>query len=143
NPGTPPPETEAKRELIDLAQDSPVEFIDAVFRQDVKGTIVEGRVLAGLTQDWFDVYRHWCTLVGVKPASLKRFVNALEKRRGFRTERKGYTVWADFDGAPDKAGPHSVLTFGNEPPEGEDELTWLGRQVGRLRSHVNDMRGSR
>ncbi|WP_298580549.1 DUF5906 domain-containing protein [uncultured Luteimonas sp.] len=143
NPGTLPPDTEAKRELIDLAQDSPVEFVDAVFRMDVKGTVADGRVLAGLTQDWFDIYRHWCSLVGVKPASLKRFVNALEKRRGLRAERKRYYTWSDYDIAPEKVGPHSVITFGNEPPEGEDELAWLGKQVGQLRSRVNDMKGSR
>lgn len=143
NPGTPPPETEAKRELIDLAQDSPVEFVDAVFRKDVKGTIADDRVLAGLTQDWFDIYRIWCASVGVKPASLKRFVNALEKKRGFRAERERYLVWAEFDGAPEKVGPHSVLTFGNEPPEGEDRPTWLGRQIGQLKSRLADMRGAR
>jgi putative DNA primase/helicase len=143
NPGTLPPDTEAKRELIDLAQDSPVEFVDAVFRMDVKGTVLDGRVLAGLTQDWFDLYRHWCSLVGVKPASLKRFVNAIEKRRGLRAERKRYYVWNEVDIHPEKVGPHSVLTFGNEPPEGEDELAWLGKQVGQLRSRVADTKGSR
>ena len=146
NPGTLPPETEAKRELIDLAQDSPVEFIDAVFRRDVENTIVtvnEQRVVpAGLTQDWFDIYRHWCTQVGVKPASLKRFVNALEKKRGYRAERKRYMTWPEY-GVPTKVGPHSVLLLGNQAPEGEDEAEWLGRQVAALRTKSGDQRATR
>ena len=146
NPGTPPPTTDAKRELIDLAQDSPVEFIDAVFRRDVAGTVVEvgGKsvVPAGLTQDWFDIYRHWCSLVGVKPASLKRFVNALEKRRGYRADRKRYMTWPEY-AVPAKVGPHSVLLLGNDPPEGEDEAEWLGRHVASLRARAGDQRASR
>ena len=142
NPGTLPPDTEAKRELIDLAQDSPVEFVDAVFRCDLPSLIHENRVLAGLTQDWFEVYRHWCGQVGVKPASLKRFVNAIEKKRGFRADRKRYLVEQEFE-IPEKVGPHSVLLLGNEPPEGEDETVWLGRQVAALKLRLGALRGSR
>jgi len=142
NPGTLPPDTEAKRELIDLAQDSPVEFVDAVFRVDFPQLIADGAVLAGLTQDWFEVYRHWCGQVGVKPASLKRFVNAIEKKRGMRAERKRYLVEAEFE-MPEKVGPHSVLTFGGQPPEGADEAVWLGRQVSALKLRLGALKGSR
>ncbi|MDH7453566.1 DUF5906 domain-containing protein [Luteimonas composti] len=142
NPGTLPPDTEAKRELIDLAQDSPVEFVDAVFRVDYPQLISDGAVLAGLTQDWFEVYRHWCGQVGVKPASLKRFVNAIEKKRGMRAERKRYLVEAEFE-MPEKVGPHSVLTFGAQPPEGADEAVWLGRQVSALKLRLGALKGSR
>jgi len=142
NPGTLPPDTEAKRELIDLAQDSPVEFIDAVFRVDFPQLIADGAVLAGLTQDWFEVYRHWCGQVGVKPASLKRFVNAIEKKRGIRADRKRYLVEAEFE-MPEKVGPHSVLTFGAQPPEGADEAVWLGRQVSALKLRLGALKGSR
>src|SRR5690606_21867061 len=118
----------------------------AVFRRDVAGTVVEvaGKsvVPAGLTQDWFDIYRHWCSLVGVKPASLKRFVNALEKRRGYRAERKRYMTWPDY-ALPAKVGPHSVLLLGNAAPEGEDEAEWLGRHVAALRARAGDQRAAR
>jgi putative DNA primase/helicase len=153
HPGTLPPETEAKRELIDLAQDSPVEFVDAVYHGDVRGTIREERdgfgklirkhILAGLTQTWYDVYRHWCAGVGVKPASLKRFVNALEKRRSLRAERKRYFVYEDGSLTPERTGPHSVLLWGQDVPDGVDELEWLGRQVGILRNNLGELRGSR
>lgn len=152
NPGTLPPNTEAKRELIDLAQDSPVEFVDCVYRLDVRGTVREERdsfgaiakryILAGLTQTWYDIYRHWCIGVGVKPASLKRFVNALEKRRGLRAVRRRYYDYTDGNQG-ELLGPHSCLLWGREPEPGADEPEWLGRQVGMLKNNLGELRGTR
>lgn len=128
NPGTRPPDTSAKRELIDLAQDSPVEFIDALLRRDVFGMIA----MPGLTQDWYTAYGRWCSSVGVKPASMKRFVNAIEKRRGLRAERKRYMRNQDV------VGPHSVLLFAEQAPEGVAETTWLGEQIIAMRNRLDD-----
>ncbi|UZW62743.1 DUF5906 domain-containing protein [Lysobacter enzymogenes] len=80
HPGSLPPDTEAKRDLIKLAQDSPVDFVDALHTLD----ICPLKPMPGLTQDWYRVYCGWCTEQGVKPASQKRFVNLLDKRRGFQ-----------------------------------------------------------
>lgn len=149
HPGSMPPDTAAKRELIDLAQDSPIEFVDAVMRNDVAGVMVKLDEFSadefpcpGLTQDWFDAYRTWCTQVGVKPASLKRFVSALEKRRNFHAVRKRYALPDDFEPNGIKEyGPHSVLLFVLSCPEGEKESLWLGKHVQRLRDHVKGTRG--
>lgn len=146
NPGTPPPETAAKRELIDLAQEGPVEFIDAVLRGDVRGVMTsddpnEGYPRPGLTQDWYDVYRAWCTQVGNKPTSLKWFVKNLEKRRGFVAMRKRYTLFDEFAPLDTKAGPHSVLLFVLSCPPDEMEPDWLGKHVAKLREHVKATRG--
>lgn len=131
NPGTPPPDTSAKAELIDLAQDSPVEFVDSLFRQDVPYL----KPMPGLTTDWYIVYQRWCTSVGVKPASLKRFVNSLERKRGMRTSRKGYLAGQRIE------HPKSMLLFGFEAPEGVVESTWLGDQIDTMKSAMNDQRG--
>jgi putative DNA primase/helicase len=151
NPGSMPPDTEAKRELIDLAQDSPVEFVDAVLRGDVAGVMTSVDEFGedkgefpcpGLTQDWFDAYRTWCSQVGVKPASLKRFVSALEKRRNLRAVRKRYYVTDEVAlGGIKEVGPHSVLLFVLSCPPGEKELVWLGKYVQRLKDHVKGTRG--
>lgn len=149
NPGCMPPDTDAKRELIDLAQDSPVEFVDAVMRCDLPGVLVplhEGGdhefPCPGLTQDWYDVYKGWCSQVGVKPASLKRFVSALEKRRNFHALRKRYAITDEFaPGGFKEAGPHSVLLFVLSCPEGAREPIWLGKHVAHLREHVKATRG--
>ena len=153
NPGSMPPDTLAKRELIDLAQDSPVEFVDAVLRGDVAGVMVtldndRGLVDApeypcpGLTQDWYDVYKGWCSQVGVKPASLKRFVSALEKRRDFRAVRKRYDIPDEYSLTGVKeCGPHSVLLFVLSCPDGAREPAWLGKHVTTLREHLKATRG--
>jgi len=131
DPGALPPETEAKRDLIKLAQDSPVDFVDALATQDIPPLVP----MPGLTEEWFRVYCTWCVGQGVKPASLKRFVNLIDKRRGIRSERlrhlRGQTL----------THPRSTLTFGCTPPEGEVESTWLGDQIAAMRSRVTDYKG--
>lgn len=149
NPGSMPPDTAAKRELIDLAQDSPEAFVDAVLAGDVLGVMTsiddEGDneyPCPGLTQDWYDAYKSWCAQVGVKPASMKRFVNHLEKRRNFRTARKRYALPDEFAlGGVKEMGPHSVLLFVLSCPAGAHEPTWLGKHIQRLRDHVKATRG--
>lgn len=131
DPGTPPPDTDAKRELIDLAQDSPVEFIDALFRLDVPYM----KPMPGLTTDWFAVYQRWCGSVGVKPASLKRFVNVVDRKRDFATVRKGFLQGQSLQ------HPKSMLLFGYEAPPGVVESTWLGEQIEAMRTAMQDFKG--
>lgn len=128
HPGTAPPDTAAKRELVDLAQDSPVDFVDALFAKDLSPLLP----MPGLTTDWYAVYQRWCGKGGVKPASLKRFVNTVERRRGFATGRKGYLSGQSI------TNPLSMLTFGYQPPEGVIESTWLGDQVAAMKNGMND-----
>ncbi len=131
HPATRPPDTEAKRELIDLAQDSPIEFIDALYRNDVPHT----KVVPGLTQEWYVVYCRWCSMVGIKPASMKRFVNAIERKRSIPSERKR---WLDGHNV---VGPHCMLLFGLSAPEGASETGWLGDQVVVMRNRLTDFKG--
>lgn len=143
NPGTPPPDTLAKRELIDLAQDSPVEFADSVAQGDLPQLLNEGMPIPGLTQDWFEAYRTWCTRVGVKPASLKRFVDTIKRRRSLHADRKRYQLPDDDTISVNKLGPHSVLLFGQAAPEGTDESIWLGDAISSFKKRLGGMRGDR
>ena len=149
NPGTPPPDTRAKRELIDLAQDSPVEFVDAVLFGDIPQVLQgrgpgEGCPVPGLTSDWYRIYTRWCSSVGVKPASLKRFVDALAKRRGYPAVRKRYIHLTESGLGDECRGPHSILMFGQAPPEGaSDERDWLGHHVATLRNAASEYMGAR
>lgn len=128
HPGTPPPDTEARRELIDLAQDSPVDFIEALVQWDLPPL----KPMPGLTTDWYLVYCRWCARNGTKPASLKRFVNALKRRRNLPTSRQGYLSGSGI------TNPLSVLLFGQEAPPGVIESTWLGGQIEAMRSRMQD-----
>jgi len=116
NPDTPPPETKAKKDLVQLGLDTPAEFIDAVKAGDIPPL----KLLPGKTQDWYRMYQRWCTHTGNKFASMKRFVVSLDKQRNFPTVRKGYK-----DGVR-TTNPCSFLLFGKSCPEGEVESDWLG-----------------
>lgn len=133
DPGSLPPDTEAKRDLIKLAQDSPVDFVDAL----TAGDIPPLKPMPGLTEDWYHSYCNWCVNQGVKPASLKRFVNYLDRRRGIKAVRKGH-----LDG-PTITHPRSTLMFGCAAPEGVVESTWLGDQIAAMRNRAADYKGGK
>lgn len=128
NTGTLPPDTEAKRDLIALAQDSPVDFIDALSAWEIPPL----KPMPGLTEEWYQVYRRWCDGAGIKPASLKRFVSTIEKRRGIRTSRKGHRQLVNI------TNPLSTLLFGFSAPEGMIEADWLGEQILAMRNRKTD-----
>lgn len=128
NTGIRPPETEAKRDLIKLAQDSPVDFVDALRALEIPPL----KPMPGLTEDWFRVYGTWCASQGVRPASIKRFVNLLDKRRGVKAERKGHLAGQRI------TNPLSTLMFGEQAPDGMVESTWLGEQVVAMRNRADD-----
>lgn len=134
-----PPYTESKERLISLARDNAAEFIDAVLDGDVgalKPLPVGGNPatpLAGLTQDWFEVYRTWCTRSGVKPTSLKQFVSIISERRRITTTRKGYRL-----GSGGITNPKSVITWGRRPDDRTAECDWLACQIEAMRNAMKD-----
>jgi putative DNA primase/helicase len=115
NPHTKPPVTAAKNELIDLAQDSPVDFVDELFAQRIAGL----KPMPGKTTDWYAVYKAWCSLTGVHQAPIKRFLNAIFRRRGFQSVPERFR-----DGASIKQ--QRLLVWGLQPPEGVSKQEWLG-----------------
>jgi len=128
HPGMLPPETEARSDLIKLAQDSPVDFVDALLALEIPPM----RPMPGLTEDWYRVYCHWCANQGVKPAQQKRFVNLLYRRRAIKSERKRHLQGVQV------TNPLSTLMFDRYAPEGVAESTWLGEQITAMRNCAAD-----
>ncbi|KRG65816.1 DNA primase [Stenotrophomonas terrae] len=126
--GTLPPRTKAKDDLVQLAQDSPVDFIEALSAWEIPPM----KPMPGLTEEWFQVYQRWCANTGVKPASMKRFVSTLEKRCNITTTRKGHQQLMRI------SNPLSTLLFGHRAPEGQVESAWLGEQILAMRNRKND-----
>jgi len=133
--GTNPPMTAAKRELINLSQDSPQRFLDELYAADIAGL----KPRPAPSKEWYEVYKIWCGREGVKPAPCPKFINALVRKRGIEhpdRARKRYAIEQTTH------GPHGFLLLGNcNPPEGRGETAWLGDEVVSFRSSVNDYRG--
>lgn len=87
-PGTLPPMTQAKADLIELSLDNSEQFWNEWLRHELPLPICAVR-----TEDLYDAYRHWCGKQGVaKPAMQKTFVGALSKRPGVRKARVRHWV---------------------------------------------------
>lgn len=128
---TPPPDTEAKRDLVGLAMDSPVDFVDALVRHDIEYL----RPMPGASTVWYDCYKIWCARVGVKPASMKRFIDVLRRKRGIESKPERYA-------SGQSVKQQRVITFGYEPPEGTSRQEWLAEELLKFGDRVKDFRGS-
>lgn len=133
-PGTLPPLTDAKQELIQLGLDSPQRFYSDVIFGELHGV----KPSAALAQDVYELYRVWCSRTGQRPLPMPRLVNAIERRCKVRTARKRYVD--GVTGSP--KGPHGILYLaGAEMPPGVQETSWLGEQIDRFRHSVSVYRG--
>ncbi len=129
--GTLPPMTAAKRDLIDLGLDSPLRFVDELLNGQIPG--LSARI--GLSTDWYEAYKLWCSRDGARAAPRPKFVHALLRKRRVRCDRKRYII------EQTTLGPHAVLMLGFGVPEGKNEQIYLGEEIVKLRSEIQDYRG--
>jgi putative DNA primase/helicase len=132
-PGTLPPYTDAKHELINLSLDSTSRFHNELLAGDIVGV----RPRPALSTDVYDLYRVWCARSGQRAGPMPRLINAMERKHNVKTARKRYTTIAG-----NEQGPHGVLMLGQvEMPPGENERTWLGEHITRFRQSVGVFKG--
>ncbi len=138
--GTLPPMTDAKRELIDLSQDSPSRFIKAFEVGDIDGfpskNSTVGMLLPALSTDMYQLYCLWCQRYGLKALNLPRFSNAAMRKHGATTDRKRY------EAASGIKGPAAMVTLPGCAglPPGESEVYWLGGRVRAFQQSLKDFR---
>lgn len=134
-PGTPPPKTAAKDELISLSLDTTSRFYGELAAGDIGGIAPR----PCLSQDLYDVYRRWCARQGnSRAAPLPKLLNALDRKHGVRSARKRY-----LNATAAVQGPHSVVLLGDaQPPPGVVEQTWLGEQIGAFSRSARDYLGA-
>jgi putative DNA primase/helicase len=131
SPGTPPPATEAKDQLVNLGLDSPIRFHDALVTNDIRDLVP----LPATSSDWYEAYRVWCSRHGYRPAPESKFVVALKRQRDVPQARKRYQPGSKV------LGPHSFLLLGeSSPPEGESEVMWLGACHSRFHEQLTNYR---
>lgn len=132
HPGTPPPMTSAKSALIGLGLDSPQRWFDELAAGEIPGL----RAMPAPSKEWYEAYKIWCTREGVRAAPCPRFVHALEKKRGVKSERKRYYVGQDV------RGPHGFLIVGPASDDaGKSEASLFGEYVADFRLQLKDYRG--
>jgi putative DNA primase/helicase len=137
---TPPPMTDAKRELIDLSKDSPSRFVQAFESGDIEGfpaLNAPALLTPCLSSDLYELYTHWSRNVGLKALNQPRFANALMRKHKATTARKRYE--ADLG----TKGPAAItwLPGGQEQPPGESETAWLGARIDIFRTALKDYKG--
>jgi len=130
--GTNPLNTDAKSELVKLGLDSPIRFHDELLLEEIPKV----DPMPGLTADWYELYKIWCSKHGYRPAPEAKFVVALVRQRGVLKVRKRYDV------AGKTRGPHYFLLLRDTaPPEGTSETAWLGDSYSRHREQLADYKG--
>ena len=131
SPGTPPPATEAKDQLVNLGLDSPIRFHDALVTSDIRDLVP----MPAPSSDWYEAYRVWCSRHGYRPAPESKFVVALKRQRNVLTARKRYQPGSKV------LGPHTFMFLGETlPPEGETEVFWLGACHSRFHEQLTNYR---
>jgi len=133
-PGTLPPETEAKSQLINLGLDSPIRFHDDLITGNIHGL----EAMPATTTGWYEAYRLWCGRHGYRPAPESKFVVGLIRQRnvvGGPRVRKRYQPGSKV------LGPHSFLMLGSyQVPEGSSETLYLGECHTRFQQQLEDYR---
>lgn len=132
DPGTSPPVTDAKAELIQLGLDSPIRFHDQLVLEEIPKV----EPTPGLTTDWYELYKTWCGKHGYRAAPESKFVTAVIRQRNVLKKRCRYNV------AGRERGPHFFLMLGRtEPPEGQAQQEWLGRCYSDVREQLAEYQG--
>ncbi len=151
HPGTPPPDTSARRDLIDQSRDSTTRFFYELVTDDIEGVTA----MPALSKDVYRLYQTWCHRKGQRAAPEPRLIAALTKRHKVDNARERYL---DFShGRPQEdalpKGPHGRLLLGPLGPDGKmrvpecpDGVTrrfWLGGCYSAFANAVSDYRGGR
>ena len=81
-----PPMTNAKAELLELSKDNILRFYECWQAGDIDGV----PNVPVLSDDIYDLYKHWCGRQGVKPSPMNRAIDHLAKKASMNKERKRF-----------------------------------------------------
>jgi putative DNA primase/helicase len=149
-PGTLPPITAAKAELIELSRDSTSRFVYEL----LAGNIPPLSARPAISLDVYEAYRLWCHRTGNRPAPIQKLSSAMARHHGIQTVRKRYRV--DVAAKPAQAMV-TFLASGRTPPfddperygtvdrrtqhpPDENEQDWIGAHVRRFQVDLADYR---
>jgi putative DNA primase/helicase len=140
--------TVAKQELLNLGKDSILRFYDDWMKGEfnlMKGDgsdeiEIRANNIPVLSEDIYDIYKHWCARQGVKPSPMNRAIDHISKRPGIRKENKRYII-----NKQQSASTRAIIY----PPDCEEipvgkegkEKEWLGYRIIDFRNCINAYKG--
>lgn len=143
HPGTPPPETDARQDLIEQSLDS----TDRFFLDLVEGQLEPVTAMPCLSRDLYRLYQTWCTRKGHRAAPEPKLLAAVKKRHGVGGGRERYTL----PDKPPSRNAHGFMLIGPRSPDGrllvpdcppdKTRGEWLGGCFAAFAAAVNDWRG--
>jgi putative DNA primase/helicase len=128
-----PPMTTAKLELINLGKDSVLRFYDDWVEGEIDGV----PNMPVLSDDIYDLYKHWCGRQGVKASPLNKAIDHIAKRPGASKERKRYMNGVKQSNPKTFIYPAKCI----EMNPGNSESAWLGQCVEDFRTAVKEYKG--
>lgn len=130
---TNPPESDAKRDLINQSMDSTSRYWYAL----ENGDLVPGKLGPALSTDVYRLYCAYCRVHGLRAANHPKLVNVLKRKHGVTDSRERYTKGFE------SVGPAGLLHLGDlEPPLDGSRRDWLGDCIEAFRNAVNDYAGA-
>lgn len=129
-PGTPPPVTEAKGQLLALSLDNTVRFLVDLHAGDIAP--VEARPCR--TTDLYSLYRAWCHRTGQRPAPMHKLIDQVRRRHAAPQIRQ--RMVDDYGGLVQA----TIVAIGKErePPPGAPAYEWWAQQINAFRAAVSD-----
>lgn len=128
NEHTKPLMTSAKEDLINLSKESVARFADDIVAGELNGITLA----PWLTEDLYDLYRHWCGRQGVKPSPMNHAIDKLSKRDGWQKQRKRYATGTRAACQRAFLLPPKAI----EPPAATSEQFWLSQCVEEFRGQI-------
>ncbi len=128
-----PPMTNAKQDLLNLSKDSILRFYDDWMDGEIDGV----PNMPVLSEDIYDLYKHWCGRQGVKASPLNKAIDHIAKRPGVRKERKRYLNGVKHNNPKFFIFPAQCI----EMNPGNSESGWLGQCVEDFRQAVKEYKG--
>lgn len=132
SPHTKPPDTAAKRDLVELGMDSTERFC----RDWLAGTLDGALRRPCLSQDLYELYRLWTLREGIpKPAQKQTLQTVVGKKPGVRKADERYL----YSGGIQRRGT-VVIPPGAEPPGHRSRQEWLGAEIDLFKYALSEYR---
>ena len=138
NEHTKPPMTDAKKDLIELGKDNISRFYEEYLAGEIMPITEKGKrvILPALSNDLYELYRHWCIGQGVKSGSLAKVIDAATKTGKLTREVKRYGMPGNIKQA------RFVYPMNATTPDGTTEQLWLQSCVETFKNNLRDLKGA-